>query len=209
MGLLSDRLQANRGRKAAAKQRQFQERMSNTAYQRGMQDMKMAGLNPILAYKQGPASSPIGGMPHFTSTGDIVQTALNAKDVSTKAKTGRSTVATGASTRSMLSAQTGKLTSAAVVDMETAKRLRADTITSAAHARKINAEASITEARLPGELIEMNIDQSTSGRWARNAARWTKQLPSIMGVVPIGRGANSARSTMGGRNASRLNNRRR
>lgn len=49
----------------AAKNREFQERMSSTAYQRAVKDMQASGLNPMLAYSQGPAGVPGGSAASF------------------------------------------------------------------------------------------------------------------------------------------------
>lgn len=46
----------------AQKQRDWEEQMSSTAYQRGTEDMQAAGLNPAMMYANGanPASTPSG-----------------------------------------------------------------------------------------------------------------------------------------------------
>lgn len=48
-----------------SRQMGFQERMANTSYQRAVQDMRKAGINPMLAYMKGGADSPSGSAGAF------------------------------------------------------------------------------------------------------------------------------------------------
>lgn len=64
----------------AQRDRDFQERMSSTSYQRAVEDMKLAGINPMLAFQQGGASSPGGAQAQLEDVvGPAVSSAMHAK----------------------------------------------------------------------------------------------------------------------------------
>ena len=112
-------LLANKSTKAStARQMAFQERMSNTAHQRQMADLRAAGINPILSAKLGGASSPAGASYQASNVGAAAVEGYGKVSSAKQAQ---------AQTKYISGAQTRKTNWEAAVSREKAFKINAET----------------------------------------------------------------------------------
>lgn len=154
----------------AQKNRDFQERMSSTAYQRGMADMRAAGLNPILAYSQGGASSPGGNAAHVGQLENTMEGL--GKGVNSAAQLGQRAVEIAQVRQNTKTGVSQEELNRASADLAAANKLKADqeAITSASQANKNAAEAAYTMEQMsnPAEARKLMAAQAFNATTAGN-----------------------------------------
>jgi len=152
----------------AREQMNFQNTMSATAYQRAMADMKAAGLNPMLAYMQGGASTPSGAIGSVQNAPALGASAQSTSGGVTPITAPQSKFAMG-NTQEELGRAIGRMTSSAVDTYkagEAAKNIKQDTDVKAAQETNVvqdtnvkasqSRKAEYDDIKRQGKLIEAN-----------------------------------------------------
>lgn len=188
---------ANAGnKKMAREQMAFQERMSSTAYQRATDDMRMAGINPMLAYMQGGASTPGGAS---ATMQDVVSPAVSsaqqgarlASELKSMSQSRQLAQSTFDRETTMKGWEAANILSSTDVNNWNARRIQTEIGEVDARIRNLNSSTAKNLLELPAMRNQANFEKSGFGKFKpygdMGANYISKLLLPILGGAAAGK----------------------
>lgn len=166
-------------RQIANDQMTFQRDMSNTSYQRATKDLMNAGLNPMLAYSQGGASSPGGASARMEDAATpAINSALAAKNYKLAEARNKAEIDNMEETNTNIKSQTA-------LNVATAAKAQADANLSTATAAKV--VAGQPEQEMWGDVfksIRSYTNPASSAATNKPGGMWDKMKDFLKKLYP-------------------------
>lgn len=192
---LSAHIATNRSRKEASDARRWSEKMRRTAYQTAVEDLRKAGLNPLLATGAQPGYTPSGPMgqvfkPDFDFRGIEGRILSGAKQMGAF-KDELRTIKANADTAENTAKYAGPTADANIdlIDAQAARNFEeaqlANLQANESVARKANIDVMrrLAETDLPAAQARMRLDESEFGQRVQQFQRVLQALPVFGGSV--------------------------